>query len=127
MTRIGIIGAGAIGGVVGGMLTRAGYQVTLFDHWVEHINEMKQNGLRLSGPLIGDIRVPVDARHLYEAQAISEPFDIGIVSVKSYDTEWATSFISPLVKEDGAVVDFQNGINDERVAAIAGRERTLGA
>ena len=129
MTRIGIIGAGAIGGVVGGMLTRAGYQVTLFDHWVEHINEMKQNGLRLSGPLIGDIRVPVDARHLYEAQAISEPFDIGIVAVKSYDTEWATSFISPLVKDasdGGAVVDFQNGINDERVAAIAGRERTLG-
>ena len=126
MTRIGIIGAGAIGGVVGGMLTRAGYDVTLFDHWVEHIDEMKRNGLRLSGPLIGDIRVPVQARHLYEAQEISEPFDIGIVAVKSYDTEWASAFISPLVEEDGAIVDFQNGINDERVAAVVGRERTLG-
>ena len=71
MTRIGIIGAGAIGGVVGGLLTRAGYDVTLFDHWVEHIDAMKQNGLRLSGPLIGDIRVPVNAKHLYEAQEIS--------------------------------------------------------
>ncbi|MYD53783.1 MAG: 2-dehydropantoate 2-reductase [Chloroflexi bacterium] len=126
MTRIGIIGAGAIGGVVGGLLTRAGHDVTLFDHWVEHVDEMKQNGLRLSGPLIGDIRVPVNAKHLCEAQEISEPFDLGFVAVKSYDTEWASAFISPLVRDDGAIVDFQNGINDERVAAVVGRERTLG-
>ena len=126
MTTIGIIGAGAIGGVVGGMLTRAGFDVTLFDHWSEHIDEMKRNGLRLSGPLLGDFRVPVKARHLYEAQGLSEQFDIGIVAVKSYDTEWASAFISPLVKDDGAIVDFQNGINDERVAAVVGRERTLG-
>ena len=126
MTRIGIIGAGAIGGVVGGLLTRAGYDVTLFDHWVEHIDAMKRDGLRLSGPLIGDIRIPVNAKHLYEAQEIAEPFDLGFVAVKSYDTEWASAFISPLVREDGAIVDFQNGINDERVAAVVGRERTLG-
>ena len=100
--------------------------MTLIDHWVDHVEAMKQNGLRLSGPLIGDIRVPVNALHLHEVQAIEEPFDLGFVSVKSYDTEWATSFISPLVRDDGAIVDFQNGINDERVAAIAGRDRTLG-
>ena len=49
--------------------------------------------------------------------------------MKSYDTEWASAFISPLVKDGsdgGAIVDFQNGINDERVAAVVGRERTLG-
>ena len=129
MTSIGIIGAGAIGGVVGGMLTRAGYDVTLFDHWTEHIDAMKRDGLRLSGPLLGDFRVPVDARHLYEAQALRGQFDLGIVAVKSYDTEWASAFLSPLVKDasdDGAIVDFQNGINDERVAAVVGRERTLG-
>ena len=126
MTRIGIIGAGAIGGVVGGLLTRAGYDVTLIDHWVDHIDAMKANGLRLSGPLIGDIRVPVKALHVYEVQSIDEPFDIGMVSVKSYDTEWATHLLNPLVRDDGVMIDMQNGINDERVAAIAGRERTLG-
>ncbi|MDE2989320.1 MAG: 2-dehydropantoate 2-reductase [Chloroflexota bacterium] len=126
MTRIGIIGAGAIGGVVGGLLTRAGYDVTLVDHWVDHIDAMKANGLRLSGPLIGDIRVPVKALHVYEVQSIDEPFDIGMVSVKSYDTEWATHLLNPLVRDDGVMIDMQNGINDERVAAIAGRERTLG-
>src|SRR6266567_7451534 len=124
--RIGIIGAGAIGSVVGGMLTKAGHDVTLIDQWPAHIETMRKNGLRLSGTC-GDHIIPVKALHIYEAQAIGEPFDAVFISVKSYDTEWATHLgIQYLKKPNGVVVDFQNGINDERVAAIAGRERTLG-
>ncbi|MBI4219763.1 MAG: hypothetical protein HY682_06425, partial [Chloroflexi bacterium] len=45
----------------------------------------------------------------------------------SYDTEWATQLgVQYLGTPEGVVVDFQNGINDERVAAVAGRPRTLG-
>src|SRR6266404_4815712 len=47
--RIGIIGAGAIGSVVGGMLTKAGHDVTLIDQWPDHVEAMKKVGLRLSG------------------------------------------------------------------------------
>ena len=36
-TRIGIIGGGAIGCVVGGLLARAGHDVTLVDQWPEHV------------------------------------------------------------------------------------------
>jgi 2-dehydropantoate 2-reductase len=125
--RIGIIGAGAIGSVVGGMLTKAGHDVTLIDQWPQHVETMRKNGLRLSGTC-GDHIIPVKALHIYEAQAISEPFDAVFISVKSYDTEWATHLgLQYLKKPNGVVVDFQNGINDERVAAIAGRERTLGS
>ncbi len=125
--RIGIIGAGAIGSVVGGMLTKAGHDVTLIDQWPEHVETMRKNGLRLSGTC-GDHVIPVKALHIYEAQAISAPFDAVFISVKSYDTEWATHLgVQYLKKPNGVVVDFQNGINDERVAAIAGRERTLGS
>ena len=125
--RIGIIGAGAIGSVVGGMLTKAGHDVTLIDQWPAHVETMRKNGLRLSGTC-GDHVIPVKALHIYEAQAISEPFDAVFISVKSYDTEWATNLgVQYLKKPNGVVVDFQNGINDERVAAIAGRERTLGS
>ena len=45
--RIGIIGAGAIGSVVGGLLTKAGHDVTLVDQWPEHVEAMKRHGLRL--------------------------------------------------------------------------------
>jgi 2-dehydropantoate 2-reductase len=125
-TRIGIIGAGAVGCVVGGLLTKAGHDVTLIDQWPEHVEAMKRDWLRLSGTC-GDHRIPVRALHLYEAQAIEQPFDALFVSVKSYDTEWATRFGAGYLREpDGVVVDFQNGINDHRVAAIAGKSRTLG-
>src|SRR6266536_4681736 len=124
--RIGIIGAGAIGSIVGGMLTKAGHDVTLIDQWPEHVEAMKQPGLRLSGTC-GEHLVPVKALHIHEMQGIREPFDASFISVKSYDTEWATSMaLAHLREPGGVVVDFQNGINDERVAAVAGRERTLG-
>ena len=123
--RIGILGAGAIGSVVGGCLTKAGRDVTLIDQWPEHVEAMKAKGLRLSGT-IGDFVVPVKALHIHELQSVSEPFDAIFIAVKSYDTDWATAMPLSYLKSDGVVVDFQNGINDERVAAIAGKHRTLG-
>ena len=125
--RIGIVGAGAVGCVVGGLLTRAGQDVTLVDQWPEHVEAMRRHGLRLSGTC-GEHVVPVTALHLPEVQRIEAPFDAVFVAVKSYDTEWATALgVAHLAPGHGVVVDFQTGINDERVAAVAGRARTLGA
>jgi 2-dehydropantoate 2-reductase len=124
--RIGIIGVGAIGSVVGGLLTKAGHDVTLIDQWPQHVEVMKQRGLKLSGTC-GEHLIPVRALHIHEAQSINAPFDAVFIAVKSYDTEWATHLgLSYLKQPDGVIVDFQNGINDERVAALAGRERCLG-
>src|SRR2546430_4518821 len=124
--RIGILGAGAIGSVVGGLLTKAGHDVTLMDQWPEHVEALKRQGLRLSGTC-GDHQIAVKALHLHEMQRITQPFDAVFVAVKSYDTEWATALgLAYLARPDGVVVDFQNGVNDERVAAVAGRERTPG-
>jgi 2-dehydropantoate 2-reductase len=123
--RIGIIGAGAIGSVVGGMLSRAGHDVTLIDQWPEHVEAMKARGLRLSGTC-GEHVVPVTALHIHEAQGLRHRFDAVFIAVKSYDTEWATQLGLVHLEPNGVVVDFQNGINDDRVAAVAGRERCLG-
>src|SRR4029453_8760798 len=68
------------------------------------------------------------ALHISELQSVAAPFDAVFISVKSYDTEWAVALgLQYLRKPDGVIVDFQNGITDERVAAAAGRERCLGA
>jgi 2-dehydropantoate 2-reductase len=124
--RIGIIGAGAIGCVVGGLLTKAGHDVTLVDQWPEHIETMKQRGLRLSGTC-GEYTIPVKALHIHELQGVATPFEAVFVSVKSYDTEWAAQMaLAYLEQPDGVVVDFQNGVNDERVASVVGKARCLG-
>src|ERR1043166_5958829 len=96
--RIGIIGVGAIGGGVGGMLTKAGHDGTLSDQWPDHVEAMKKVGLRLSGTC-GEHLVPVRALGIHELQGIREPFDAIFISVKSYDTEWATSMALAHLRE----------------------------
>src|SRR5207245_2826744 len=124
-TGFGAVAAGGLGGGVGGRLTKAGHDVTLIDQWPEHVETMRRRGLRLTGTC-GDHTIAVKALHLHEAQSIAEPFDLLFVAVKSYDTEWATRLGVQYLKDDGLVVDFQNGINDHRVAAVAGAHRPLG-
>jgi 2-dehydropantoate 2-reductase len=98
----------------------------LIDQWPAHVEAMKTRGLRLSGT-IGDFVVPVKALHIHELQNTCEPFDAVFLAVKAYDTEWATAMALPYLREpDGVVVDFQNGINDNRVASVAGKHRSLG-
>ena len=77
--RIGIIGAGAIGSVVGGVLTKAGRDVTLIDQWPEHVEKMRKEGFHLSGTC-GDHLVPVKALHIHELQSVTEPFDAVFVA-----------------------------------------------
>ena len=121
-----IIGAGGIGGFVGGMLSRGGHEVTLVDQWYEHICEIQKNGLKIktqSEKLLAKPR----ALHISELQQECRVFDAAFIAVKSYDTEWATMLIKNYIKkEEGFFVDFQNGINDERVASIVGAEKALG-
>ena len=123
--KIGIIGAGALGSYVGAFITRAGEDVTFIDMWPEHVETMRKQGLRASGSQ-GDFTVPVKAMHLTDAQSISEPFDYAIISVKSYDTEWATHFIKRYVKPDGFFISLQNCWNDPVIGAIVGNDRQIG-
>ena len=65
---------------MGGLLTKAGRDVTLIDQWPEHVEAMKQGGLRLSGTC-GEHRIPVTAFHLHEAQSLRGPVDAVFVAV----------------------------------------------
>ena len=123
--RICVFGAGAIGGVVGGLLSRAGHDVTFIDTWYEHIEKINSNGLVVKNQESEYLCKP-KAIHINNLQGIKEKFDIGIIAVKSYDTEWATHALKNYVKDEGYFVDFQNGINDLKIASIVGEEKTLG-
>jgi 2-dehydropantoate 2-reductase len=127
--RIAVVGAGAVGGYLGAHLAHGGCDVTLIDPWPQHVNAMKANGLSISGMTEAEaITVPVKAIHLTEVQEMAKqkPIDIAIVSVKSYDTIWATNLIAPYLAEDGFVVSAQNSINEERVASVVGWGKTVG-
>jgi 2-dehydropantoate 2-reductase len=125
VSKIAIMGAGALGCYIGAFLIREGMDITFIDMWPDHVETMRRDGLRVSGSQ-GEFSVPAKALHLTDAQAIDDLFDIAFIAVKSYDTEWATHFIKRYVKPDGYFVSSQNSMNDQTIASIVGYQRELG-
>ena len=123
--RIAIVGVGGVGGLVGGHLARAGFDVTLIDPWPEHVTAMKARGIVLRDPG-NEYEIPVKALHIGEVSLHRTPFDLAFVCVKLYDTDWATSLIAPYLVPSGFVVTLQNGLIEDRVAAVVGWGRTVG-
>jgi len=122
---IAVLGAGAIGSSVGADLTRAGLDVTIIDQWPAHVDAMKAGGLHVKRK-DGDFDVPVRALHLCELASFNRDFDIAFLASKSNDTRWLTELINPYLRQDGVLVGLQNGMNDDAVASIVGRGRTVG-
>lgn len=117
-----IIGAGAIGSIVGVHLLRAGYKVTFVEANKEHVEAIRASGLRLSGALEATIHPPI---HLPEE--ITCPLRHVLLAVKARHTEEA---LAPLVRHlaaDGYVVSLQNGLEEAKIAALVGDRRTIGA
>ena len=127
--RMAFVGAGALGGYVGGTLAQRGHDVTLIDAWPEHIETIRARGLELDG-MTPEERFTVKGAktmHLADVQSLARtPIDIAFVAVKSYDTAWATMLITPYLSPQGYVVSLQNCMNEETIAGIAGWGRTVG-
>ena len=123
--RMAVLGAGGIGGSLGGYLTMAGGDVTLIDQWPEHVEAMKANGLRLSTREGDAFDIAVKALHVFEVCTIREPFDLVFLAVKGYDTQWSAKLIEPYLKEDGYIVGCQNGMCDDLIADMVGRDREV--
>src|SRR6202035_4924044 len=127
--RIAVIGAGAIGGYTRGHLAHNGFDVTLIDPWPEHIETIRRDGLALEGITPDEfVLARPKTLHLTEIQRLAKerPIDIAFISVKSYDTEWATMMIRQYLSPAGYVVSLQNCINEERIAGIVGWGRVVG-
>ena len=111
--RVAVLGAGAVGCFYGGMLARAGHQVTLIGRPV-HVEAFRKSGLRFEG-LKFDEQVPVNAST--EAAAVRGA-KLVLFCVKSTDTETAAAQIAPHLDADAIVVNLQNGVdNTERIQA----------
>jgi 2-dehydropantoate 2-reductase len=109
------VGAGAVGCYFGGMLARAGADVTLIGR-PHHVEAMARDGLFLD-TLHFEQRVPVAT-----SSELSAARDAGIVlfSVKTFDTEDAAKSLATHLSPGALVVSLQNGVdNVERMRAAA--------
>lgn len=120
--KIYMIGAGAMGGVYGGLLARAGYDVTLIDPREDHIGKIRSEGITIEG-VRGKhvIRLPAQSGH-----AGLPPGDLAIIFTDSNSTAEAARTASRLLKADGFALTLQNGIgNVEALVAELGEARVI--
>jgi 2-dehydropantoate 2-reductase len=118
--KICIIGAGAMGGVHGGLLARIGHEVTLVDAWADHVQAINRHGLEVRG-IRGDHVVPVRAST--EARGVG-PVDAAIVFTDSNATADAARVAQQVLRPAGYALTLQNGIgNIEALTAVLGADR----
>jgi 2-dehydropantoate 2-reductase len=121
-----IMGAGAIGSVVGGFLAKAGHNVTLVGR-APHMTAIRDRGLRISG-IWGEHRVESLQTRTDVAGLEPGGFEFILICVKSYHTRDAVAAVAPLADSNTLVCSYQNGLgNAETIAKAVGWPRTIGA
>ena len=98
-------GAGATGGYFGGRLLQAGRDVTFLVH-AARAEALRRQGLQVVSPH-GNVTLQPK---LALANEISAPFDVLLVSVKSYQLAAAIEDFAPAVGGDTLIVPVLNGM-----------------
>jgi 2-dehydropantoate 2-reductase len=111
--RYVILGAGAVGGVAGGLLAATGHEVALLARG-SHLAALRRDGLTLQTPdATHQLRLPVAAD---PAELGMRPDDVVLLGVKGNDTEAALQGLARAADPGITVVCMQNGVANERTA-----------
>jgi 2-dehydropantoate 2-reductase len=125
--QILIIGAGAIGCLVGAKLADSGQAVTLVGR-PRFAELVRTQGVRLQ-----DEHGSHTVHTIHPTGSVAEafapghaPYDLAILTVKSYDTQTALEELQAAQADLPAMVSLQNGVgNEERLAAALGAARVI--
>jgi len=116
VNRIAIVGPGAIGSLIGGLLARAENQVFLLDDCEPRASQRAAEGIRV---IDGDTswRAPVASSIRADDFGIADAI---FICTKAYQTASALVGLDPLLGPDTILVSLQNGIgNAEQLADVA--------
>ncbi|MDQ0392045.1 ketopantoate reductase family protein [Labrys monachus] len=115
-------GAGAIGATLGAAFIRAGEEVVFVDAAADHVAAINAAGLAITGP--------VDPHHVtaraFVPEAVEGTYDRIVLAVKSHHTAATLGGVARHLAPGGFVVSAQNGLEEHRIAAAIGAERTVG-
>jgi len=115
--QVVIIGAGAVGCYYGGLLLKAGHDVTFIGRQ-PHVDAINARGLLLDTQ---SFKGHLPAKAATDPSGLAAP-DLVLVCVKSADTEAAGRALAGCLRPDTSVLSLQNGVdNAPRLAAVIGQ------
>jgi 2-dehydropantoate 2-reductase len=121
--RIVVIGAGGTGGYFGGLLARAGEDVTFLARGTQ-LEALRTHGLTVKSRLAGTFSLPVHATSdLQQIGAV----DLVLFCVKTYDTRAASQGLHLLIGPETVLLPIQNGIDAaEQLSREVGAQHLIG-
>ena len=120
--KIAIMGTGGVGGYFGGLLARAGNEVTFVARG-PHLQAIREHGLQVESSNDGDFVVHGNAVEDTTKAGIQ---DLVLFTVKMYHNQQAIEAVKPMMGPDSLVLTLQNGIdNGQQLVEAYGRERVL--
>ena len=121
--KIAVIGAGAIGGVTAALIKQAGWNPLLVCKHQETADLSVSPGLRIRG-IKGDHTVALQA--VKDISDLSDRQDLVFLATKANDCLDAAQSLLAFLKPESLVVSLQNGICEDALADVLGRERIIG-
>jgi 2-dehydropantoate 2-reductase len=119
--RIGIVGAGGVGGLIAGLLARAGHGVGLVARGRTR-EAIEERGLRVDSPL-GVFTARVDIGSPEELA----PVDAVLLAVKTWQVPEVAATLGPMLRRDTVVATLQNGVDaPDQCVEVLGPERVFG-
>lgn len=114
--QVAVIGAGAVGCYYGGLLARAGHEVTFIGR-PAHVEAINAHGLLLDTQTY---KGHVPAKAAIDSGALAPP-DLVLFCVKSADTEEAGRPLAGCLRPETSILSLQNGVdNAQRLCAVTG-------
>ncbi|MCY9162243.1 2-dehydropantoate 2-reductase [Bacillus atrophaeus] len=118
--RIAVLGAGSLGTIVGAYLDAGGMDVELIDTYQAHVDALNHKGAKVIGTT--DFQAKVKA---ITPENKSGKYDLVLLLTKQLYNDSVLQELLPFLGADSIVCSLQNGIPEEKVASIVGRERTI--
>jgi len=122
-SRIAVVGAGAIGGITAALMAKAGYSVEVVCKHRELADTIRTAGLHVFG-VKGDFTVSMPA--VARISELNKKKDVVFLATKATDMLDAARDLLPFLSNSSVVVSMQNGICEDALARVVGRERTIG-
>lgn len=122
--KIAIYGAGAMGTVLGALLTKGGVNVDLITRNEAHVQGLKEKGAQIvCAADKTEWNIPVNALLPNE---MTEQYDVVFLMTKQRHNAEILDFLLPKLTDNGVICTTQNGLPEESVMQAVGAERTYG-
>jgi 2-dehydropantoate 2-reductase len=118
-----VIGAGAVGGITAAFLRKNGIDVEIVCKYEDYAAMISQKGINISGEC-GVINVSIPA--YATVSQITEKKDIIILATKATDVMVVAPALSQILNDSGFVISLLNGICEDDIAAVIGKDRVIG-